>query len=89
MPDLAFPMRNHPHLETLREAGFPDIADHWQAGTLPAVPHIDTPWETAKAEQAIKSRLCEAYQFMRSEEHFPLGSTLRNDIRRMWERFGK
>jgi hypothetical protein len=82
-------MKTHPHLETLCEAGFRDVANHWQAGTLPAVPQFEKPWEQSRAEQAIKSRLCEAYQFMRSEEHFPLGSTLRNDIRRMWERFGK
>lgn len=80
-------MKTHPHLETLREAGFEDVADHWQAGTLPAIPQLDAPWEQARAEQAIKSRLRDAYHFMRSEEHFPLGSTLRGDIRRMWERF--
>jgi hypothetical protein len=81
--------RDHPHLAKLREAGFSDVADHWQAMTLPPRPRLDAPWEQARAEQAIKMHLREAYHFMRSEDHFPRGSTLRNDIRRMWETWDK
>jgi hypothetical protein len=81
----------HPHTQALREAGFGDIADHFEAkgSTPPPVPQMPTEWETNQAKSELKNRLYNAYRFLCCDEHFPKGSTLKQSIRRKWELFGK